>query len=699
VERIFALNIISVFSSENSKRVIIVLLIVVLGTLMAARKQFVTDPAEVFFSYDYSVAESLEKKLGHIHPLYRKDAFAPLVLLVIPYSLYFSSTFHVLSAVFYWILVIALVIRIIRQIGFDYYFSIVLTMFVLFVSGLAAREVFDISLTGPSPNIGSQRFDWRMFAAPLSLISILLVFRGRLIISGAVLGLMTVIHIKYGLRMFGLLMGCMMLWNLWGCHWTKAPLLKIPWRSVAGFGCCWMVLFLAMYLHILDSLSLLAELEVPRAATPFLSRLGWLIKNEPDDWLISYNFLSDTQFFGFLFLAIATMILCKLISQHAHDIRLKIMAVVLMLSVFIALLFFGYGFLFETFLIDHLPLSWSTMLMLTKVWDLIWVVPVAFTIAVCSCLLLWAEDLGRKFKNPPFIIRKLFLHIAFTGFILLNLYIFVDKKDASIFRKPDLDRPPYLNWSYTQVCTEDTALYKKTINRLLNLAKKQDEVKFYKQLPILENIFDRTLKPVKIEETNNPDVKNLQILYNFKSKRYRLASQELLELSHVGGDSSYFWSCDETGLGLHRKFVKIPFKDFYDVSQWIRQNTPADRGVIAPPYLGQFDSYSQRVSFFDPKRDGHEMYQVKEYYPIGLHRLEALAGPYAMLMAPGIRHGIVGLRGRDNFLSLQREDLRKIRRSYPHYDYLVTENQALSGFRILYSNPSFAIYNISEKPS
>ena len=264
-------------------------------------------------------------------------------------------------------------------------------------------------------------------------------------------------------------------------------------------------------------------------------------------------------------------------------------------------------------------------------------------------------------------------------------------------KKPNPGRLPHLNLSYTQVCTEDTALYKKTVNRLLKLAEKQKEVKFYEQLPILENIFDRTLKPVKIERTNNPDVKNLQILYNLKSNRYRLALQELLKVSSTGGNSSYLWSCDATGPGLHRRFVKIPFKDFYDVSLWIRQNTPADRGVIAPPYLGRFDLYSRRVSFWDTKRDGHGMYQVKEYYPIGLHRLHALVGPYNLNLEPGIRNHRVGVRGRANFLSLGREDLRKIRRSYPHYDYLITENQALSGFRRLYSNPSFAVYNISEK--
>ena len=124
---------IDLFSSENSKRVIIVLLIVVLGTLMAARKQFVTNFSEICCSYEWSVIEGHEKELGHLHPLFRKDSFEPPSLSIIPYSLHYSKGFHVISAVLYWVFVITLVVLIIRQVGFDYYFSIVLTMFVLFV--------------------------------------------------------------------------------------------------------------------------------------------------------------------------------------------------------------------------------------------------------------------------------------------------------------------------------------------------------------------------------------------------------------------------------------------------------------------------------------------------------------------------------------------------------------------------------------
>ena len=290
------------FSSENRKRVIVVLLIVVLGTLMAARKQFTTNFEEICCSYEWSVIEGHEKKLGHLHPLFRKDAFEPPSLSIIPYSLHYSKGFHVISAVLYWIFVITLVFLIIRQVGLSYYGSIVLTMFVLFVGNLVVREMFDIPLIGPAPYIGYQNFDYRIFVIPLSLASILSAFRGQMILSGVLVGLATIVHIKYGFRMFGLLMGCMILWNLWGYRRAEAPKLKMPWKSVTGFAFCWIVQLAAILIYILNTSSLFGEIETPRVATPFLSRLGWLIKNEQDDWLISYNFHSDVTFFGFLLL-------------------------------------------------------------------------------------------------------------------------------------------------------------------------------------------------------------------------------------------------------------------------------------------------------------------------------------------------------------------------------------------------------------
>jgi hypothetical protein len=682
----------SLISSENSKKTIALLLIVALGALMAARKQFAVKDLGTF---EHSIMEGQERNLGHIHPLFSKNTFLPFTIRL-PLSLQESTTFNVFSVVFFWALMIALVCWTFRRAGLDYYASIVLTMLVLFVAGITAREIFGIPLLGPAPNIGYQNYNWRLFVAPLSLGSILLAFRGRLTLSAVMLGLTTLVHLKYGVRIFILMFSSIVLWNLWGYRLIKKPLIKTPWRLITIFGCSWIVIFTTLFLYIKNLLSGFSEINAPRVAADFISRLGWLIKNEPDDYMISYHFNSGLSIFGFLFLAFATIILCESIRRRSPETKLKTMAVTLIFSVLIALSMFIFGFLFETFLIDHLPLNLSTMIMLAGVWNLIWVVPIAFTIAVFSCLLLWAKNLDLRFKIRNFTITKLFLHVMFIWFVILNIYIFIDKKGGSIFYKED--NLPLLNLSYTQICTEDTALYKETINRAWKFAETRNEAKFYTQLEILENIFNRTVKPAKREETNNPDVKNLKILYNLKSNRYVIASQKLFKIGAPNeGMPLYLWNCDKQRVGIQRMFLKIPFLDFYNVSQWVNKNTPIDRGVIAPPYIFGFSLYSRRVDFWDMKRDDHLMYVLKDYYPIGMHRLESLAGPYALKMAPGIRNGQIGLRGRAYFLSLKKEDLIKIKNSYPFYDYLITENSSLLGYPILYSNASFAVYDISER--
>jgi hypothetical protein len=694
------LKVLDLFSTENLKRVFVVLVVVAFGVSMAARKQFNTNFSEIFYPYEYSVVEGHEKELGHLHPFFHKDAYAPPALLMVPYSLHYSKGFHVFSPILHWVVVIGLMALIIRQAGFDHYASIVLTMLVLFVGALAAREIFDIPILGPAPPYGYQSFDYRTFLTPLTLASIMLVFRGRLVLSSIVVGLITIMHIKYGLRIFGLLMGCIALWNLLGCRWVKESQLIIPWRSVAGFCFCWVIIFVPWYLYVHDTLQLFAELDVPRVGTPFLSQLGWLIKNEPDDFLISYHFSPFTvSFFGFLFLATTTIVLCELIRRRTPKIELKIMAAILILSVLVSLMFFSYGFLFEIFLIDHLPLSWSTNLMLARAWDLIWLVPMAFTIAVFSYSLLWAESLDRKFKKYPFAIRKLFLHVVLVGFVTLNLYIFIEMKDGSAF-KNTVEANRSVSLPYTQICTEDTALYKQTVDTLWKFSERSGQIEFFEQLQILETIFDRTLKPTTNEETNNPDVKNLRVIHDLKSNRYRLSILKLITEDpyryRKSGIPSYLWSCDEKGPGIHHEHVEISFQDFYDVSQWLSKNTPVNHGVISPPYIYRMGLYSRRVNFYDNKLDGVLMTMIEGFYPIGAHRIQTLAGPYGVEMAPGIRHGIVGLRGRAYFLSLKRKDFLQIKKSYPYYEYLVTENQALSGFPKLYSNASLAIYDISE---
>jgi hypothetical protein len=289
--------------------------------------------------------------------------------------------------------------------------------------------------------------------------------------------------------------------------------------------------------------------------------------------------------------------------------------------------------------------------------------------------------------------------MVLAGFVTLNLYIFIEKKDGSVFKNTE-EADWGLSLPYTQICTEDTALYKETIGTLWKFFERPDQTGFFDQLQILETIFDRTLRPTTNEKNNNPDVKNLRVLHDLKSNRYRLSILKLITEDPYRykktGIPYYLWSCDKKGPGIHHERIEISFQDFYDASQWISKNTPFNRGVISPPYIRRMGLYSRRVTLYDNKLDAFVAFMIKELYSSGVHRMQTLAGLYGLEMAPGIRHGVVGLRGRAYFLSLQRKDLLQIKKNYPYYDYLVTENQTLSGFPKLYSNASLAVYDISE---
>ena len=106
--------------------------------------------------------------------------------------------------------------------------------------------------------------------------------------------------------------------------------------------------------------------------------------------------------------------------------------------------------------------------------------------------------------------------------------------------------------------------------------------------------------------------------------------------------------------------------------------------------------YSQRIGFWDGKIDQHHMYLLKPYYGAGFHRLRSVAGPDSMILETVAKNGRLGPDSRKYFLSMAKKDVIKIRNNYPKYNYLLTENHNLLGYPKIYSNPSLALYDISD---
>ena len=146
----------SFLHSENAKKLIILIVIILLAIAMAGRKQFVLDPYENsdpygFFHFIQTAADNTHE---NPHPLYSKENYIAPALQIISSQLLFSAGFHVFSAILYWALTIGGVFILIRMGGFTNYQSMVMALFALFVGNLITRELFDIPLLGPAPYAG-----------------------------------------------------------------------------------------------------------------------------------------------------------------------------------------------------------------------------------------------------------------------------------------------------------------------------------------------------------------------------------------------------------------------------------------------------------------------------------------------------------------------------------------------------------------
>jgi hypothetical protein len=141
------------------------------------------------------------------------------------------------------------------------------------------------------------------------------------------------------------------------------------------------------------------------------------------------------------------------------------------------------------------------------------------------------------------------------------------------------------------------------------------------------------------------------------------------------------WSCSHSETGIHtRSTIQIPTKDYLGATDWIKFNLSSDQAIIQPPYLPHFTMYSQHIGFWDAKIDQHMTYLLKGYLGAGFHRLSSVAGS----ISTGSKDGAFGFFGpgsREYFLSLAKKDIIKIQNNYPEYNYFLTENHNLIGYR------------------
>jgi hypothetical protein len=691
----------SFFRSKNAQKLTTFILIFLLGAVMAGRKQFILDPYESIVNLALPFSDKVtasENLFEQIHPLYSPKKYVPLGHSIVPTPFLFSAWFHVFSAIAFWALTIGGVFALIRLGSFTKYQSMTMTLFSLFAGSLLTRELLDIPMLSPSPYTGYQFYVFLTPIIPLSSLCLFFMFKRRFLVSGVLVGVVTLFHIKFGFRFFGLLFLSLLLWKFWGSRRLCLSQNDITWRNIANFVIGWGVLFVITYWNIHSSIHFFDSLDLPRSQ-PIVSQLAWLIKNEPDDWLIYFHFGENRPFFGFLFMAVATGAFCEIIIRLSNVSSSKKFAVMWQIATLVAVGFFGFGFLFESFLIDWLPLGLAHSIILIRLWDLIWVVVIGFWITLILAMTTVLDRTMMRLKKPRLITSNVFFHFAIALFLCINLTIFFIKNDAELVKISGMRSgviPVLKIMDYVQICDKTTPKYSKVYWEAVNALKAREEKHFAEAILNLNAIYNEFKANLTLPPLKNLDSVRLNILNHFMNHRYATGIAETMDLKEYKGKKAYLWSCFNSEPGIHNRSFDIPTKHYLDAADWVKANISFDKGVIQPPYIRMaFALFANNLGFWDLKYDQHMMYMVKGYYELGLHRLRSVSGPNANEIEPGIKYKGFGPLSRNYFINLTKEEILKIRRDYPAYEYLLTENNNLQGYPAIYSNPSLTLYDIS----
>ena len=688
------------FLSSNAQKVIIAIVIILVAMAMAGRKQFVLDPYENSVNIpQIHIITAADNIFSHIHPLYSKENYIPPALNLVSPSLLFSAWFHVFSAIAFWVLVIGAVFILIRLGGFTNYQSMVITLFSLFIGNLITRELLDIPLLGPAPYVGYPYYDIRILVIPLSVLGLIAMFKRHFITGGVLIGLATFFHIKFGFRFFSLLFLSLLVWKFWGSRRLGLSQKDVIWKNIVSLAMVWGGGFIISYLSLRSSMHFFDSLDLPRSQ-PLISQLAWLISNEPDDYLVSYYFREDRPFFGFLCMALAIWAFCETIIRLSTANETKKFAVVWEIATLGAMIFWGFGFLFESYLIDWLPLSLAHSITILRYWDLIWVIVIGFWITFLVATATVSQKIAVSFGKSESSAGMFVGHCIVVFFIFVNMIVFVKNKNGEVVHVSDFrsgEKPFLAKMEYVQICTPATPGYNRIYGQAVRAIQAGDDKGFQEALFHLNAIYSKLKVNLKNPPDQNPDSVYLNAINHSANGRFTKYIAETTEvLVNVKREETYLWSCLHSEPGIHSRSVRVPTKDYLNAVDWVKLNLPSDKAVIQPPYLPKFPMLSQHAGFWDGKFDQHMMYLINGYYEIGLHRLRSIAGPHAIDLEAGTRNGSLGPKGREYFLGLTKKDIIGIRQDYPAYGYLLTENKNLHGYPKMYSNQSLTLYDISD---
>lgn len=635
---------------------------------------------------------------SNIHPFYSPLYYIPFLLKIIPTDLLFNSSFHIFSAFFFKFLIVILFFLICKYVvGLSNYESIL-----VYIITLVTRHCYYyfglLQILRPNPFFIPGFYDFRSFVFPLVGIAIYLITKQKLFFAGILLGLNFILHPKFGIRFFAFISILILLWNIFGKKLSYLDYQRISFRKIVSM----LVMFILtvsfpLYNTLFIARDYFRQIIAPRVGS-IISPLAWLMKNEPDDWLV--YFFNPIKIILFIFFSALTLVLWEFIRRTSSRDKpnSRIVASVMMLGTITSLLFFISGLVFEKWLINWLNPNIALTIILTRFWDLIWVVVTAFGFGVSFLTFRWLKSginrIGMKWSYNSFIQWVTFVVvILFAGLTLHK----IQRNDWVIAQKGTIASSGIIYESdYIQVSEANlVATHKQAFNKALQSLLLNDPESLDKNLVSLEDIYFPVLgKKENQKDYSNPEVWNIRALSKFREGKYSQAFHILKMADNLFKEKKVVWKSGSVNDSIHQVKIRIPLGDYEEICAWINNNLSKNIGIIQPPYLPAFNMLSNHIGFWDSKIDQHSMYMIPNYYPLGLRRLYAVAGKYAIETNPGFTFGDVGPQGREFYLNLSEQDFQQIKNDYPAYEYILTERAHKLSFAAIYKNEIFVLYKI-----
>ena len=622
------------------------------------------------------------------HPLFYEDSFVPLMH-YLPPALLNNTGFTVLAvtamAISPWVLMFATL----RKLSIPS-LAALLAVIVTFYVGSNYGAAY---LQEPNPFMMFRSINFRMIIFPLLGLFTYLCATRRWFLAGLAMGLLAASHAKFGAKIW--LLTTLIYFAL--ALWRSAPHAKPSWKSFfalqSGFGLtfaytAWQLVHASTYF------SQLLEPRVDELISPF----GYLLKNEPDDFLFLFN--SSRQVYGaFLFILVGG-VLSLWLTFRGKTPALRGLATIGVIANGVSLLALTFEVWFEKIGMSLLPSIAILKLFLLRPWDLLWVAP--FSIGVLGCLTLAIQP---RRSIGDWTAAGLLLVCTAGAFRSAA----ADPAFWSLLDPVEHTPSAVPNYIALKICSSSKDAHERAKAEAIEALWKRDRDSLDKALHTMDLAFKSANNGRFVKLTSDPEAVNLRIIFELRVGNYAQGYAYLLTQNSLilnPASEIYFWKGDvvwECAADMAAETIGFqdivrPWKDFAGATDWIRANTPPHSRIIHMPSLAPVMARTRRVSFWETKIDSHPMYSFPGYYGIGLDRLQAIAGPNSIELTPGFRYGDPGENGRRFFLSLSKEDFKKLNEKYGTYELILTERQHQLDLPLAYSNDSFAVYRLVEDP-